>query len=109
MRTEMKKNRYFSMIDGWLTEQASMNMVNEIRGKTMDVGTIEELIDDSHCIVSTAYNSNYYVSICSFVDKDQLEPGSTVLLHRNVGSMSGLARSARISTRFQPLTSRLVA
>ena len=31
-----------------------------------------------------AVGPEYYVSIMSFVDKTQLEPGSTVLLHNKV-------------------------
>lgn len=50
----------------------------------MVVGTLDEHIDDNHAIVSTSIESEYYVSILSFVDKDQLEPGCTVLLNRKV-------------------------
>ena len=32
----------------------------------------------------------YYVNIMSFVDKGQLEPGSTLLLHNKVLSVVGL-------------------
>jgi 26S proteasome regulatory subunit T2 len=48
------------------------------------VGTLEELVDEQHAIVSTAHGPEYYVSILSFVDKDELEPGCTVLLHHKV-------------------------
>ena len=41
----------------------------------MSVGSLEEIIDDNHAIVSTSVGSEHYVSILSFVDKDQLEPG----------------------------------
>lgn len=50
----------------------------------MSVGTLEEIIDDSHAIVSTSVGSEHYVSILSFVDKDQLEPGCSVLLNHKV-------------------------
>lgn len=50
----------------------------------MVVGTIEEIIDDEHAIVSSAMGPEYYVSIMSFVDKDQLEPGCSVFLHNKV-------------------------
>lgn len=43
----------------------------------MGVGTLEEVIDDNHAIVSSAMGPEYYVSIMSFVDKDQIEPGCT--------------------------------
>ena len=50
----------------------------------MSVGNLEEIIDDSHAIVSTSVGSEHYVSILSFVDKDQLEPGCSVLLNHKV-------------------------
>ena len=52
----------------------------------MSVGTLEEIIDDNHAIVSTSVGSEHYVSILSFVDKDSLEPGCTVLLNHKVNS-----------------------
>merc|ERR1711972_85700 len=51
---------------------------------------LEEFIDDNHCIVSTANGPEYYVNILSFVDKDQLEPGSSVLMHHKNLSVIGL-------------------
>ncbi|ELW61764.1 26S protease regulatory subunit 4 [Tupaia chinensis] len=45
----------------------------------MSVGTLEEVIDDSCAIVFTSVGSEHYVSILSFVDKDLLEPGCSVL------------------------------
>ena len=50
----------------------------------MVVGTLEEIIDDEHAIVSSAMGPEYYVNIMSFVDKDQLEPGCSVFLHNKV-------------------------
>ena len=38
----------------------------------------------SHAIVSTSTGPEYYVSVLSIVDKGQLEPGCTVLLHNKV-------------------------
>lgn len=52
----------------------------------MSVGTLEEIIDDNHAIVSASVGPQFYVSIMSFVDKDQIEPGCTVLLHHKVRS-----------------------
>jgi 26S proteasome regulatory subunit T2 len=48
------------------------------------VGTLEEIIDDNHAIISSPMGPEYYVTIMSFVNKDLLEPGSTVLLHHKV-------------------------
>ena len=44
----------------------------------------------SHAIVSSSSGPEYYVNVMSFVDKGQLEPGSTVLLHNKVLSVVGL-------------------
>ena len=56
----------------------------------MAVGTLEEVIDDNHAIVSTSVGSEHYVSILSFVDKDSLEPGCTVLLNHKVHAVIGV-------------------
>jgi len=50
----------------------------------MDVGTLEEHIDDKHAIISTSVGNKYYVNILSFVDRDKLEPGCTLLLNHKV-------------------------
>jgi hypothetical protein len=47
----------------------------------MEIGTLEEVIDDDHAIISTTYGPNMYVTVPSFVDKDQLEPSQSVFLH----------------------------
>ena len=52
--------------------------MDELRGTPMGVGTLEEIIDDQHAIVSSSVGPEYYVSIMSFVDKDQLEPNCKV-------------------------------
>lgn len=64
--------------------------VDELRGTPMVVGTLEEIIDDNHAIVSSSAGSEYYVSMLSFVDKDQLEPNCSVLLHNKVLSVVGI-------------------
>jgi len=56
----------------------------------MGVGNLEEIIDDNHAIVSSSVGPEYYVTIMSFVDKDQLEPGCSILLHNKVLSVVGL-------------------
>jgi 26S proteasome regulatory subunit T2 len=50
----------------------------------MSVGSLEELIDENHAIVSSSVGPEYYVGILSFVDKDQLEPGCAILMHNKV-------------------------
>ena len=64
--------------------------MDELRGTPMSVGNLEEIIDDNHAIVSTSVGSEHYVSILSFVDKDQLEPGCSVLLNHKVRDFFGL-------------------
>merc|ERR1712209_264753 len=49
-----------------------------------------EIIDDNHAIVSTSVGSEHYVSILSFVDKDQLEPGCSVLMNHKVHAVVGV-------------------
>jgi 26S proteasome regulatory subunit T2 len=70
--------------------EAEKNKVEELRGSPLSVGTLEEIIDDNHAIVSTQHGPEYYVGICSFVDKDQIEPGCSVLLHNKVMAVVGL-------------------
>jgi 26S proteasome regulatory subunit T2 len=50
----------------------------------MSVGSLEEIIDESHAIVSSSVGPEYYVGVMSFVDKDQLEPGCAILMHNKV-------------------------
>ena len=64
--------------------------VDDMRGSPMGVGTLEEMIDDDHAIVSSTTGPEYYVSIMSFVDKDLLEPGASVLLHHKTVSIVGV-------------------
>jgi 26S proteasome regulatory subunit T2 len=64
--------------------------VDDMRGSPMGVGTLEEMIDDDHAIVSSTTGPEYYVSIMSFVDKDLLEPGASVLLHHKSVSIVGV-------------------
>ena len=64
--------------------------VDELRGSPIGVGTLEEMIDDDHAIVSSTSGPEYYVSIMSFVDKDLLEPGCSVLLHHKAVSIVGV-------------------
>ena len=41
-------------------------------------------MDDNHAIISSSIGPEYYVNILSFVDKDQLEPGCSLLTHNKV-------------------------
>lgn len=64
--------------------------VDDLRGSPLSVGTLEEIIDENHAIVSSSVGPEYYVGILSFVDKTQLEPGCSVLLHNKVMSVVGI-------------------
>lgn len=64
--------------------------VEDIRGSPLSVGTLEEIIDDTHCIVSSSMGPEYYVSIMSFVNRDLLETGCQVLLHNKVQAVVGI-------------------
>ncbi|XP_065661337.1 26S proteasome regulatory subunit 4 isoform X2 [Hydra vulgaris] len=64
--------------------------VDDLRGTPMSVGSLEEIIDDNHAIVSTSVGSEHYVNILSFVDKDLLEPGCSVLLNHKVHAVVGV-------------------
>uniref|UniRef100_M4E5W1 AAA+ ATPase domain-containing protein n=1 Tax=Brassica campestris TaxID=3711 RepID=M4E5W1_BRACM len=64
--------------------------VDDLRGTPMSVGNLEELIDENHAIVSSSVGPEYYVGILSFVDKDQLEPGCSILMHTKVLSVVGI-------------------
>jgi len=64
--------------------QEERTRVDDLRGTPMNVGNLEEIIDDDHAIVSSSTGPEYYVSIMSFVDKDVLEPGCSILMHHKV-------------------------
>ncbi len=50
-------------------DEVELGKLDDLRGSPMAVGTLEEIIDDNHAIVSTGLGSEYYVGIMSFVDK----------------------------------------
>jgi 26S proteasome regulatory subunit T2 len=66
------------------------SQVDELRGSPMTVGSLEEMIDESHAIVSTTGGTENYVNILSIVDKDMLEPKASVLLHHKSMTVVGL-------------------
>lgn len=71
-------------------EDDEQSKVDDLRGTPMSVGNLEEIIDDNHAIVSTSVGSEHYVSILSFVDKEQLEPNCSVLLNHKVHAVIGV-------------------
>ncbi|EGR30776.1 hypothetical protein IMG5_123630 [Ichthyophthirius multifiliis] len=70
-------------------ETEERKKIEQLRGSPMLIGNLEEFIDEDHAIVSSI-GPEYYVNILSFVDKDQLEPGSTVLLNHRSMSVVGI-------------------
>lgn len=64
--------------------------IDDLRGTPMSVGTLEEIIDDNHTILSTSVSSEHYINIIPFVDKDLLKPGCSVLLNHKVPAMIGV-------------------
>lgn len=70
--------------------QDERSKVDDLRGTPMAVGTLEEIIDDDHAIISTASGPESYVPIMSFVDKDRIEPSCSVLLHHKNQAVVGV-------------------
>ncbi|KAF2072595.1 hypothetical protein CYY_006092 [Polysphondylium violaceum] len=71
-------------------EVSDEKTIEEIRGDPLTVGSLEEIIDDNHAIVSSTVGPEHYVRIMSFVDKSKLFLGATVLLHNKTLSIVGV-------------------
>jgi len=71
-------------------DQEEREKLDELRGTPLGVGSLEELIDDNHAIVSSSVGPEYYVNILSCVNQDLLEPGCAVLLHNKTMSVVGI-------------------
>lgn len=69
---------------------AERQKVDEMRESPLSIGNLEEFIDESHAIVSVNSGIKYYVPVMSFVDKDQLEPNSTVLCNAKNMAVVGI-------------------
>lgn len=98
LKTHQKILDYLQLEESLLSIQEDENenlldqksMVEQMRGSPLSVGTLEEFVDDNHAIVSAGIGPEFYVKILSFVDKDVLEPGSTVLLNYKDNSVVGV-------------------
>merc|ERR1711871_1534556 len=91
MEEEFVKNQErLKKASGEDSAKEELNKVDELRGTPMGVSTLEEMIDDTHAIVSSSVGPEDYVSIMSFVDKDQIEPGCSILMHNKVLSVVGI-------------------
>jgi len=71
-------------------DQEEREKLEELRGPTLGVGSLEELIDDNHALVGSSVGPEYYVNILSCVNQDLLEPGCAVLLHNKTMSVVGI-------------------
>ncbi|XP_032249605.1 26S proteasome regulatory subunit 4-like [Phoca vitulina] len=71
-------------------QEEERSKVDDLRGTPMSVGTLEDITDDNHAMVSTSVGSEHHVSILSFVDKDLLEPGCSILLSHKVHAVVGV-------------------
>merc|ERR1711871_791963 len=71
-------------------DKEERDKMEDIRGSPLAVGSLEEMIDDTHAIVSSSVGPEYYVSVLSFVNQDLLEPGCSVLTHNKVMGIVGL-------------------
>lgn len=80
-------NLQFDSTDIFSIEKQS---VAQLRGSPLQIGTLEEFVDDNHAIVTAGLGPEYYVPILSFVDKYLLEPGCTVLLNYRDNSIVGV-------------------
>jgi len=72
------------------TREKEMVKIEALRGTPLKVGDLEEIIDDDHAIVAPHSGLEYYTPILSIVDKDQLEPGCSVLLHERNSTTVGI-------------------
>ena len=71
-------------------DQEEREKLEELRGSPLGVGSLEELIDDNHAIISSSVGPEYYVNILSSVNQDLLEPGSSILFHNKTMSVVGI-------------------
>ena len=70
-------------------QEEKRKRLDEVRGSPMLVGTLEEIMDEDHAIVSRSMQ-DFYVWICSFVDRKSLTVGCSVLLHEKALAIVGL-------------------
>lgn len=61
-----------------------------MRKPPLEICTLEEIIDEDHAIISQTHGNELYVNIMSFVDKDQLTPKKTVLVHNKNKCIVGI-------------------
>ena len=70
--------------------EEELKQIQAIRGGTMVVGTLEEVIDDDHAIVTVPGYGENYVCIMSFVDRELLELSGSVLVDEKIQAIVGI-------------------
>ncbi|URE40183.1 regulatory subunit 4 [Musa troglodytarum] len=87
--------------DYLLRRQAEKNeyKVDDLRGSPMNVENLEELIGESHAIVSLSVGPEYHIRILSLVVKDRLERGCAILMHNKNDSVGGVMAVFSSETR----------
>ena len=68
--------------------EQELRKVQEIQGMPLQVATLEEMVDDQHAIVESI--GEHYVPVMSFVDKELIEPGCSVLIHNKTYAVVGV-------------------
>ena len=68
---------------------AERKEIEMMRGSCMRVATLAEMMDDDHAIVTTIIGDTY-MPVMSFVDRDMLEPGCTVLTTFMITALVGV-------------------
>lgn len=70
--------------------------IDKLRGSPLTVASLEEIIDEDKAIISLS-GLTQYVSICSFVDRDLLKPGVSVLCHATTAAIVGVVGGGKDS------------
>lgn len=71
--------------------------VTNLRGSPILLATLQEVLDDNHAIVSYV-SMKMLVPVLSFVDRDLLEPGATVMLNSTSYALVGAMEESTNST-----------
>mmetsp|Transcript_19059 Transcript_19059/g.38866 ORF Transcript_19059/g.38866 Transcript_19059/m.38866 type:complete len:415 (-) Transcript_19059:1553-2797(-) len=72
-----------------LKNNFQMQLIEQIRGSPVNVGTLEEKLGDNRAIITNNIGAEFYVEVCSFVDISGLLPGDSVLLNGKSFSVVG--------------------
>jgi len=64
--------------------------VDQMRETPLSLATLEEFIDEDHAIINSSVGIQYYVPVMSFVDRNQLQPNSTVLCRNTNMAVVGI-------------------